>query len=145
MLYKSEIIQETIITSSNHFTGSLSTKCTGFHLLIITRTRLSKPYSLYSYSQFSSEGWRLKFIRLGQRVTTNLTLWHFGYGKGILTLPYDEQATTQGMAVSNKWVSYFQKCLFTLTNAHNPNQYKWGQQSLDITLGTIAFWDFDFP
>ena len=32
-----------------------------------------------------------------------------------------------------------QRCLFTLTNAHNPNQYKWGQQSLDITLWTISF------
>ena len=81
----------------------------------------------------------LKFTRLGQRVTTNLTLWHFGYGKGILTLAYAGQAITQGMAVSHKWISYFQRCLFTLINAHNPNQYKWGQQSLNIALGTIVF------
>ena len=26
------------------------------------------------------------------------------------------------MAVSHKWVSYVQRCIFTLTNAHNPNQ-----------------------
>ena len=44
----------------------------------------------------------------------------------------------------SQWVSYFRKCLFTLTNAHKPNQYKWDQQSLDINLGTIAFWAFDF-
>ena len=68
-----------------------------------------------------------------------MTLWHFGNGKGILTLAYAEQTTTQGMAMSHKWISYVQRCLFTLTNAHNPNQYKWGQQTLDITLGTISF------
>ena len=29
------------------------------------------------------------------------------YGKGILTLADDREATTKGMAVSHKWVSYF--------------------------------------
>ena len=29
-----------------------------------------------------------------------------GYGKRILTLAYAGQATTQGMAVSHKWLSY---------------------------------------
>ena len=73
-------------------------------------------------------------------MTTNLTLWHFGYGKGILTLAYAGQATTQGMVVSHKWISYVQRCLFTLANAHNPNQI---QMRLAIFrynfLRTIAF------
>ena len=35
---------------------------------------------------------------------------------------YVIQAITRGMSMSYKWASYVQKCLFTLTNAHNPNQ-----------------------
>ena len=54
MLYKSFKI--TLITSSNHFTGDLSTKYKGFHLLTITQTRLSRPYSLHSCNHFASEG-----------------------------------------------------------------------------------------
>ena len=53
---------------------------------VYTHTRLSKLYSLHSCSQFVSEGWRLKFTRLGQGMTTKSTLWHFVYGKRILTI-----------------------------------------------------------
>ena len=63
-----------------------------------------------------------------------------GYGKGILTLAYAGQATTKGMAVSHKWISYVQRCLFTLTNAHNPNQIQVRPSIFKYNfLRTIAF------
>ena len=71
-------------------------------------------------------------------MSTNSTLWHFVYGKGILTLAYEGQAITQGMAVSHKWVSYFRGA-YSPWQMLNLNQYKWGQQSLDITFRNHCF------
>ena len=44
------------------------------------------------------------------------------------------------MAVSHKWISYVQRCLFTLTNAHNPNQIQMRPAIFRYNfLRTIAF------
>ena len=55
----------------------------------------------------------MKLIRLRQRMTSYLTSWYFGYGKGI---PNVEQTTTQGMAVPHKWVSCLESAYSTLAS-----------------------------
>ena len=76
-----------------------------------------------------------------------VTLWN---RKGILTLAYARQAITQGMAVSHKWVTYVQRCLFTLTNAHNPNQiqvspaiFKYNFSQKPLLFGPSSFHSLD--
>ena len=47
--------------------------------------------------------------------------------------------------MSHKWISYVQRCLFTLTNAHNPNHIQVTPAIFRYKfLKTIAFWAFDF-
>ena len=50
--------------------------------LLLLRLRLSRLYSLHSYSHFASEGWKVEMTRLRQRMTSYSTSSHFGQGKG---------------------------------------------------------------